>query len=62
MSNLPPSLPLAGSDPLGAAFGCFWRIGRCGGDICDTAACSAGLSSWRALQKDKQMLAEQITT
>lgn len=25
MCILPPSLPLAGSDPLGASFGCFWE-------------------------------------
>lgn len=25
MNNLPPSLPPAGSDPLGAAFDCFWE-------------------------------------
>lgn len=61
-SNLPPSLPPAGSDPWELHLAAFGRVERCDGDIRGTAACSAVLSSWRALQKDKQMLAEQIPT
>lgn len=57
MSNVPPSLPPAGSNSWELHLAVFGSVERCGGDICDTAACSAGVSNWRALQKDKQMLA-----
>lgn len=60
MSNLPPSLPPAGSDPWGLHLAACGSVERCGGDICDTIACLARFTSWRALQKDKQMLAARI--